>query len=122
MTAHPGELIREYLDRVVNRHDLGGVDDLVAPEYRGSGDGWPRDIESLRQFYRSQQRSRPDWHIDVQETMTVGSWVAVRAHAGGTASHDDDGVPLPSPTRISIEWLSLYEVGSSTSPRCTSHR
>lgn len=103
-----GGLVRDYLERVVNRHDLAAVDELVSPDYRGTGPGWPPDLESLRRFYAWQARWRRDWRIDVQETVEVGSHVAVRAYAGGTITHDDDGVPLDLPVRKDIEWLSVY--------------
>jgi hypothetical protein len=73
-----GQLIRTYIDRVVNRRDLTAVDELVSPDYRGTGPDWPATtIEKLRQFYIDQYRDRPDWHIDVQETVEVGEDVVV---------------------------------------------
>ena len=91
-----GDLVRAYLDRVVNRHDAGAVDELVAPDYGGSGHGWPHDIDALRAFYERQARERPDWRIDVQETVEVGDWVAVRAHAGDAERR--------------VEWLTVYRL------------
>ncbi len=105
-----GQFVRDYLQRVVNQHDMSALDDMVSPDYRGNGPGWPPDIGSLREFYQWQQRWRPDWHIDVQETVEVGDWVAVRACAGGTVSHDDAGAPLLNPFRKSVEWLAVYRV------------
>ncbi len=105
-----GQLIRRYLQRVVNDKDLSAVDDMVAPDYRASGPGWPSDIDKLRDFYRWEVRDRPDWHVDVQETVEVGDWVAVRAHAGGHISHDDDGRLLDAPYRRNVEWLTAYRV------------
>ena len=75
-----------YLDRVVNSKDVAAVDDLVSPDYVGSGHGWAPDRVTLREFYAWQAQSRPDWRITVQESIEVGDWVAVRAHASGTVS------------------------------------
>ncbi len=61
-----GQFVRDYLQRVVNQHDMSALDDMVSPDYRGNGLGWPPDIGSLREFYQWQQRWRPDWHIDVR--------------------------------------------------------
>ena len=105
-----GQFVREYLQRVVNERDVTAVDDMVRLDYRGSGRGWPADIAGLREFYQRQARSRPDWRIDVQETVEVGEWVAVRAYAGGTVLHDEARVPLPSPFRKTLEWLTAYRV------------
>lgn len=63
-----GQHVREYIERVVNRRDPTAVDDLVCPDYRGSGPDWPTTLDALRQFYADQYRERPDWHIDVLES------------------------------------------------------
>lgn len=105
-----GLFVGEYLARVVNRRDLSALDDLVSPGYRGSGNGWPSDIGRLRAFYEWQARWRPDWRIDVQETIEVGDCVAVRAFACGTVSHDDHGSPLTASFRKEVEWLSVYRL------------
>lgn len=105
-----GEFVRAYLDRVVNLRDVTAVDDLVAADYRGFGPGWPADVVMLRQFYVRQAELRPDWRIEVQETMELGDAVAVRAHAGGTVSHDTAGLPLAKPYRKDVEWLTVYRV------------
>ncbi|MFP5220152.1 MAG: nuclear transport factor 2 family protein [Actinomycetes bacterium] len=94
--------LREYVDRVVNRRDVTGVDDLVSPAYRGSGSGWPEDRTALRAFYEMQYRDRPDWHIDLQETCEVGPSVVARALAGGTVSVDGQR------RRRRVEWLTHY--------------
>ena len=91
-----GGLVREYIDRAVNRGDLTAVDELVDPAYRGSGHGWPEDVDGLRAFYARQASERPDWRIDVRETIEVGEWVAVRATAGDAARQ--------------VEWLAAYRV------------
>ena len=100
-----GTFVRDYLDRVVNRQDAEAVDELVAPDYRGDGYGWPADRDTLRAFYVAQQQSRPDWRIDVQETVDSGEWVAVRAYAGGTVISEDG-----TSRRQDLEWLTAYRV------------
>lgn len=94
--------LRQYVDRVINRRDLSGVDDLVSPAYRGTGSGWPQDRDALRSFYETQYRERPDWHIDVRETCEVGPSVVARALAGGTVTVDG------RPRRRTVEWLTHY--------------
>jgi hypothetical protein len=77
------EFIRGYIERVVNQHDMSAVDEMVSPGFTGGGYGWADNVDSLREFYERQNRLRPDWRIDIQETTEVGEWVAVRALAGG---------------------------------------
>lgn len=105
-----GGFVRAYLQRVVNDRDVAAIDTLVSPSYRGSGGDWPVDEASLRAFYQRQARVRPDWHIEVQQTIEVGQWVAVRAVAGGSVAHDEVGAALSSPSRKAVEWLTLYRV------------
>ena len=111
MTAGPlSAIVRGYLERVVNRRDLTAVGDLVAADYRGLGHGWPADLDALRQFYIRQAELRPDWRIEVQETLEVNDVVAVRAYAGGSVSHDANGSLLATPYRKDVEWLATYRI------------
>jgi SnoaL-like domain len=97
-----GRQVREYIDRVVNARDLTAVDDLVSADYRGSGPDWPTTLDALRQFYLDQYRERPDWHIDVQDSIELGCDVVVRAVAGGA-------VQIEGVRRIRrLEWLTHY--------------
>lgn len=109
---YPGleDWIRRYLQRVVNDRDVSAVDELVSPDYVGSGHGWAPDREKLRAFYTWQAHYRPDWHIDIQAALEVGDWVAVQAHAGGTVAHDEAGQPLVTPHQRSVEWLTAFRV------------
>lgn len=97
-----GPVLLEYLDRVVNRQDISGVDDLVSASYAGSGFGWPADATALRRFYEEQYRDRPDWRIDVQEVVELGTSVVARALAGGRARA---GAGWESRR---LEWLAHY--------------
>ena len=98
------DFVRAYIDRVVNDRDITAVSELVATTYRGGGYEWPADFDSLLAFYEWQQRARPDWRIDVRESLELGDSVVVRATAGGT-------VETPSgPGRHDVEWLTHYRV------------
>jgi hypothetical protein len=108
-----GELdrfIREYIERVVNQHDMSAVDEMVSPDYVGGGHGWAQNIQDLREFYGHQNRTRPDWHIDIRESVEVGEWVAVRAFAGGQEAYNEDGSPQAPPFLTSVEWLAIFRV------------
>jgi ketosteroid isomerase-like protein len=99
-----GQLVRGYVERVVNQRDLSAVDDLVAADYTGGGYGWPPDLDRLRAFYADQMRDRPDWSISIQETVESGDVVVVRACAGGTVNVDGRAL------RRDLEWLASYRV------------
>lgn len=118
MTDGPlGDFVREFIERVVNEHDLDAIDDalasMVSRDYRGTGSVWQEwapDYDGLRSFYRRQAIQRPDWRIHIQETMEVGEHVAVRALAGGRLAFDEDGSPQLPPFPTAGEWLSVYRV------------
>jgi hypothetical protein len=110
MSGHDGyggplcALVTSYIERVVNQRDLTAVDDLVSPDYSGSGPEWATDIHELRRFYEDQVRDRPDWHIGVQSTVELGDSVVVRAQAGGTVTVDG------KQRHRRLEWLTHYRV------------
>jgi hypothetical protein len=106
----PSDLVQGYLQRVVNDHDVTGVDELVSADYRGSGHGWPVTRPELAAFYEWQCSTRPDWRIEVQDVVEVADWVVVRAHAGGTVTQDEQGRPLAAPRAGAVEWLAAYRV------------
>jgi len=108
-----GTFIRDYIGRVVNEHDISAVDEMVSPDYRGTGPEWQRlapDFEALRAFYQRQATQRPDWCIDIQESIEVGEYVAVRALASGKQAFDDDGARRRPPFPTEVEWLTVYHV------------
>jgi hypothetical protein len=108
--ASKSQLVRTYIERVVNKRDLAAVDEMVAPDYQGTGDKWPADVSELLAFYEWQASARPDWHIDIQDTLEVGDCVIVHALAGGTLGRDDAGVPIAAPMTERVEWLAAYWV------------
>jgi hypothetical protein len=112
-----GAFVRDLIERVVNEHDLEAIDlaldQMVSRDYVGTGSDWHRlapDFDALRAFYRRQATQRPDWRIDVQETIEVGEYVAVRALAGGKQALDDEGEPRQPPFPTAVEWLAVYHV------------
>ena len=111
--AELGPFIRRFIQRVVNEHDVSGVDDMVSPDYRGSGSEWQHlapDFKTLREFYQRQAAQRPDWRIDIQETIELGENVVARAYAHGTEAFDDNGARRQPPFPTAVEWLAAYHV------------
>jgi hypothetical protein len=105
-----GLFVRRYLDAVVNQRDLAALDAMVSADYRGGGHGWPHDLPALRAFYRWQAAARPDWRVEVQETVEVGDCVVVRAFAGGAIAARERHRPEAAPSLDSVEWLAVYRI------------
>ena len=112
-TVDLDRFIREYIERVVNQHDMSAVDEMVSPDYTGGGYGWAENVAALREFYDRQNRARPDWRIDIQQTVEVGEWVAVRALAGGVEAYNEDGTRQSRPYVTAVEWLTIFHVVNS---------
>jgi hypothetical protein len=91
------QFVRSYLEIVVNH-------------YEGRGHGWPQDRPALAAFYEWQATTRPDWRIEVQQTVELGDCLVVRALAGGTIAHDEYGSPKAAPSTHAVEWLAVYQV------------
>lgn len=106
-----GTFVREFMECVVNSHDLNTIDravnEMVSPEWHGD---MAPDVEGLRAFYHRQAIQRPDWHIDAQETLEVGEYVATRALAGGKLAFDQDGLPWQPGYPIAVEWLTVTRI------------
>ena len=81
---------------------------MVDRDYEGGGYGWPADVASLRAFYAWQAESRPDWKIDVEQTVELGDCVVVRARGHGTVV-ESEGI-ASSKTHKSVEWMTAYRV------------
>jgi hypothetical protein len=103
-------MVLRYLQRVVNERDLAAVDEMVADDYEGGGHGWPQTLAELRRFYAGQASKRPDWRIDVQETLELGECVVVRAEAGGTVN-DPERRLAAGPAIERVAWVAAYWIG-----------
>ena len=105
-----GDFIRDFIERVVNAHGLKAIDQaldhMVSRDYVRTGSDWrglAPDFAALRAIYHRQATQRPDWRIDVQESIEVGEYVAVRALAAGQKALDDDGAPRQPPLPTAVE-------------------
>ena len=77
---------------------------MVSSDYVGSSPEWPTHIDERRRFYVHQMHDRPDWHIDVHDTVELGDSVVASAKASGTVAVDG------RPRRKRLEWLTHYRV------------
>jgi hypothetical protein len=97
---------------VVNEHDVSGVDDMVSPDYRGSGSEWQHlapDFKTLREFYNGKL---PNGRTGASTSRRPSSLAntSSRAYAHGTEAFDDNGAPRRPPFPTAVEWLAAYHV------------
>jgi len=108
VTGSNREVVLAYLDEVINQRRVDRLDDLVAEHYRGHG--FHDDRDALRAFLTWQAAIAPDWRIDVQDVVSEGDRVVVRALASGTRSEDSPGVPSTPPRARRFGWITIYRV------------
>src|SRR5687768_4825878 len=100
------QLVLSYIEDVINGRRVDLLDQFIAPGYRGHG--FQADREALRSFLRWQQDTAPDWRIQVEDVVSEGDRVVVRATASGHQSERERGASLPTPVRREVEWIAVY--------------
>ncbi len=78
--ATPSALVREYLDRLLNKRDLSVCDQFLSNDYRdhdASPDSAPGP-QSIKEFVARFLEDYPDMRVDIQDSIAEGTRVAVR--------------------------------------------
>jgi predicted SnoaL-like aldol condensation-catalyzing enzyme len=109
--AANAEVVRRYIETVINSGRVDLIDAYVAADYRGHGFNRTRD--DLAAFMAWQSRTAPDWHIDIQDVVAAGDRVVVRANASGHTRELQPGVPSAELQLRRIEWIAIYRVADA---------
>jgi predicted ester cyclase len=80
------KLVREFIDAVFNRHDLGAVDRYLSPAYveRNPKPGEAADLAGFKQHLIAYFGAFPDFKVAVEDLIAEGDRVALRARFSGT--------------------------------------
>jgi len=86
---------RRTYEEVLNRGDLSGVDELIAPEFLNheAPPGRDRGPESMRGLANMLRTAFPDLHFEIEELVAEGDIVAGRLTMSGT--HDGPLMGMP---------------------------
>ncbi len=79
-------VVRRFLEEVANTGDVARVPEFVSPDCRASNDPTsPVDgIEAMRAHLLGVRTTFPDLHLEVEQQIAEGEWVATRVTATGT--------------------------------------
>ncbi len=82
------EVVRNYLEQVVNTGDVAEIERYIAPEYTEVYQGvrYPVGIEGAREHVLGVRQTYPDLHLTIERQIAEGEWVATCLVARGTHS------------------------------------
>jgi predicted ester cyclase len=111
MGSDNATVVRRLFDEVVNAHDVGPLDSLVAPDvvdhqqviFAQSEEGIGAGLQMLFDGF-------PDFRADLEQVVADGDQVAARFHLSGTNTGNYRG--LPAPTQRHAEWdaMALFRI------------
>lgn len=79
------ELMRRFIDRVINTGDYSGLNDLLHPDYVYRAPGQVlRGTAAIKSLFEAYRLGFPDLHIDVDELVATEDRVAIAFTLTGT--------------------------------------
>ena len=80
------ELVRRYIEEVVNTGDVEKLAEFVAPHYVDTNDhtGRSSGLEGAKRHIQGVRRTYPDLHLTVERQIAEGDWVVTCVTARGT--------------------------------------
>jgi predicted ester cyclase len=81
--AENKELVRRYLEEVVNTGDVDRIAEFIAPDYIDRNDQG-RGVEGAKRHVLGVRQTYPDLHVTVGQQVAKGEWVVTRVTGCGT--------------------------------------
>ena len=105
------EIVREYVDRVFNEHNLDQASTYLAPEVKWHGGtlGTIEGRENVTQILRGFIGALPDLHAAEQDVVADGDGVAVRDVVEATHQGNLLGIP-PTGRRVRWDAVDVYRL------------
>ena len=101
---------RRFLEELWNKHNLGAVNEHVAPdvvEHNPNVPGQGPGLEGFRQSVEMVLSAFPDFQIQIEDLIAEGDRVVVRWTGGGTHRGEFSGIP-PTNQQVTIEGIEIY--------------
>ena len=111
-TQQNKDLVRRYVENVLNQGDLAEADELVAPDavmYHAGAPGPIRGLDAIKLFVTAFRVSFPDLRSPLEDMVTEGDRVMVRFTWSGTQRGDFQGIP-PTRRRFTVTGSGLYRI------------
>jgi steroid delta-isomerase-like uncharacterized protein len=98
-----------FLEEVVNRGNVGVIDELTAPNWvdHATPPGVPPTIDGVKTWLTMFRTAFPDLHYTLDDTIAEGDRVVQRATAHGTMKGDFMGMPASGK---SATWSEIHIV------------
>ena len=102
-------LVRDYYEAVYNRHELGRLDDLLAPDFVSAGPAGRMDREGHAAALTASLAAMPDLHLAVEEQIAEGGAVVTRWSATGTQLGPLFGI-APTGRRVTATAIHIHHL------------
>jgi steroid delta-isomerase-like uncharacterized protein len=104
-------IIREFIDRLFTKGDLGAVDDLLAEDFVNHDPpfGASSDREGMRGAGAMFRAAFPDWHSDLGLLIGEGDLVVEQFTASGTQRGEIMGVSATGRT-VTLPGIQIFRV------------
>jgi steroid delta-isomerase-like uncharacterized protein len=104
---------RQFVDRVVNGHDLTGIDELLAANFveHHPAPGFAKDKGGQREMFAALFTAFPDLGYKVEEVIAEGNRVVLRGKGHGTHKAAFMGMPATN-KGVNIDEIHIVEVES----------
>ena len=96
-TGENKQLVRRYIEEVVNAGDVERLAEFIAPDYSDTNDqtGRSSGLEGAKRHILAVRRTYPDLHLTIEQQIAEGDWVVTRITARGVldrSSEEKDGI------------------------------
>ena len=111
-TQQNKDLVRRYVENVLNQGDLAEADELVAPDavmYHAGAPGPIRGLDAIKLFVSAFRASFPDLRSPLEDMVAEGDRVMVRFTWSGTQHGDFQGIP-PTGRKFTVTGSGLYRI------------
>lgn len=89
----PEALVRALVEQVFNAHDVTAADGLLAHDYIQHNPRVPTGRDGFKGYFADVFRGLPDYRYTIDQLVSDGETVVVRASVGGTHRGDLLGIP-----------------------------
>ncbi len=105
-------IVRRFVEEVVNRGNLGAVDQLLSPDYQDHDvllPGSPGGLEGAKRLYALLHAAFPDLEVEILRLVAEADRVALHSRWQGTHRGEFAGL-APSGRRFAFENLELLRL------------
>ena len=102
-------LVRDYYEAVYNRHELGALDAVLAPEFVSAGPGGRMDRGAHATALAASLAAMPDLRLSIDEQVAEGDAIVTRWSATGTHLGPLFGIP-PTGRRVTATAIHVHHL------------